>query len=373
MSTSKPKDLFTLEGISHLCFSKDLKQCALSKKNHLVYLYDIPNINDTTTWIMKQTLEAHVLNVSSIDWNHESNKILTASYDKTACIWSYKENNWIPESFVFNARIGYLTASWNSRGDKLVAGTGNKNLVIGYFSQESNWWTGMNIKCHKSSVVCAKIDPTSLFVISGSTDLHVYVSSCYLPLDAAFLKPEQHALSQPFGDVVYCFEAGAWATAVNWNISGSLCFAASQNSLIGVIDYLNSKITVISIHHSPVHMIIPIDDTSFFAISFNREIYLYSFENNNWILKSTVTQSDQKISQTSTNGMNSNISSEISGGVQDALKKFQISNAKKKQTISVVTEQNLSLHPTLISSLTVLPDKKLMTSDLAGFIKYYDI
>ena len=39
----------------------------------------------------------------------------------------------------------------------------------------------INIKVHKSSVVCYAIDPTSLFVISGSTDLRVFVSSCYLP------------------------------------------------------------------------------------------------------------------------------------------------------------------------------------------------
>ena len=39
---------------------------------------------------------------------------------------------------------------------------------------------GRNIKCHKSSVVCCEIDPTSLFVISRSTDLLVFVSSFYI-------------------------------------------------------------------------------------------------------------------------------------------------------------------------------------------------
>ena len=40
---------------------------------------------------------------------------------------------------------------------------------------------GKNIKVHKSSIVCCENDLTSLFVLSGSTALRVFVSSCYIP------------------------------------------------------------------------------------------------------------------------------------------------------------------------------------------------
>ena len=62
----------------------------------------------------------------------------------------------------------------------------------------------VNIKCHKSSVVTCEIDPTSLFVISGSTDLRIYVSSCYLPeIDDKFLTEDLKPLAKPFGEVIY--------------------------------------------------------------------------------------------------------------------------------------------------------------------------
>lgn len=56
---------------------------------------------------------------------------------------------------------------------------------------------GVNIKAHKSSVVTCAIDPTSLFVLSGSTDLRIYVSSCYLPeVDDQFLNDTTKPLAQ---------------------------------------------------------------------------------------------------------------------------------------------------------------------------------
>ena len=56
---------------------------------------------------------------------------------------------------------------------------------------------GINIKSHKSSVVTCSIDPTSLFVLSGSTDLRIYVSSCYIPeIDDQFLTEETKPLAQ---------------------------------------------------------------------------------------------------------------------------------------------------------------------------------
>jgi hypothetical protein len=80
---------------------------------------------------------------------------------------------------------------WNNRGDKFCEGTSGKKLFIGYYNTETKWMV-RNIKVHKSSVACCEIDPTSLFVISGSTDLCIYISSCYLPeVDDSHLQMQQ--------------------------------------------------------------------------------------------------------------------------------------------------------------------------------------
>ena len=73
---------------------------------------------------------------------------------------------------------------------------------------------GRNIKVHKSSVVCCEIDPTSLFVLSGSTDLRVYV--CYIPeVDDSKLNATTKPMAQEFGKAIYEFRANCWFNNIN--------------------------------------------------------------------------------------------------------------------------------------------------------------
>ncbi len=115
---------------------------------------------------------------------------------------------------------------------------------------------GRNIKCHKSSVVCCEIDPTSLFVISGSTDLRVFVSSCYIEsVDDKHLTDATKPLAQKFGDIIFEFRANCWLNSVAWNKSGSLGYAAGQNIIIAVINYKDKKTDLIKCKHSPVTLL----------------------------------------------------------------------------------------------------------------------
>ena len=114
---------------------------------------------------------------------------------------------------------------------------------------------GRNIKTHKSSVVCCEIDPSSLFVLSGSTDLRFYVSSCFIAsVDDSHLKDK--TLAQDFGQVIYEFPPNCWLSSIAWNASGSLGFAVGQNSNIAVINYKDQKTDVIRCKHSPMTLIV---------------------------------------------------------------------------------------------------------------------
>ena len=63
------------------------------------------------------------------------------------------------------------------------------------------------IKGHKSSIVTCEINSTSLYVISGSADLRVHVSSCYKPeIDVPFLSDEQKTSAQPMGTILCEFK-----------------------------------------------------------------------------------------------------------------------------------------------------------------------
>ena len=79
-NNQKPQDLFLLEGISLVSFNKDFTKVALSKKDNIIYIYSVPNIMKTDTWKLENKLDAHVQYVSGIDWNHNTNEILSCSH-----------------------------------------------------------------------------------------------------------------------------------------------------------------------------------------------------------------------------------------------------------------------------------------------------
>lgn len=371
--SEKPKDLFDLAGISYLVFNKDMTQCALSKKDHLIYIYKVIDVNNHSTWELIYTLDMHVQYISGLDWSSQD-QIVSCSYDKTIYVWIYEDGKWNPRNVNKITKVGYLTISWSKRGDKFTTGTSDKELLIGYFDTDSNMWNARNIKGHKSSVVAAQIDPSSLFVISGSTDMTINVFSCYFEIDNGYITDDMKGLCKDFGEKIYCFEPDSWATSVAWSLNGKLCFAANQNATIAVIDHLNKKHTVITLDHSPISFIVPINDTSFYAVGFDRQIYLYEQTNDTWKMQKKMAISSGSSSESNKNKMSQRSIPEFStqgGGVRSRLKMFE-DNKSTKTEVTVKSENNENLHPAIISSITVTPNK-IITSDLAGFIKYWEL
>ena len=359
-NTKKPAGLFELEGISCVAFNKDFTQVALSKKDSFVYIYQVVDFMNPDSWKMLHKLDAHVQYVSAIDWCHETNRILTCSYDKTSYVWDFDGKKWNQSNVVVSTKLGFLCCKWNKRGDKFCEGTSAKNLYIGYLNNESNWWMGINIKAHKSSVVCCEIDPTSLFVLSGSTDLRVFVSSCYLKdIDDPHLTEETKPMAQKFGDIIYSFKANCWINSVAWSNDGNYGFAAGQNSIVTVVDYKNNKHDEIKCTHSPVTIIIPNGPNGFFAVCYDRNIVEYEKTEEGWVLKRTVTTSGK-------------VEGAAKGNVGGALKKFEAMGQQKKENLAVTTKQFAYLHKSNISSCHI-KDKDVITTDVTGFIKYWKL
>ena len=364
-AAKKPQDLFLLEGISVLTFNKDFTQVALSKKDNLIYIYSVPDIKKTDTWQLLHKLDSHFQYISGLDWNPETNRLLSCSYDKTSFVWDLntKDNKWIPSNVVITTKLGYLCCKWNKRGDKFCEGTSAKQLLIGYFSKKSNWWMGRNIKAHKSSVVTCSIDPTSLFVLSGSTDLRIFVSSCYIPeIDDQFLTEETKPLAQDFGQTIFEFKPNCWINSVAWLPSGNMGIIAGQDATITLIDHKNgeSKPEIIRCKHSPVTMLIPIDDNSFYAVCYDRNVLIYSKKDDKWEISKTVTveQGAKKAA--------------LTGSVSARLQQFEKMGNIKKENLAVTSKQAKHLHQSLISSVNI-KGKDMITTDVSGFVKYWKL
>ena len=361
-SAQKPKDLFLLEGISCVAFNKDFTQVALSKKDNLIYIYSIKDIMKPDTWKLLYTLDSHFQYISGLDWCPKTNRLLSCSYDKTSFVWEFSDKKWNPNNVVATTKLGYLCCKWNKRGDKFCEGTSAKQLLIGYFNKKSNWWMGVNIKAHKSSVVTCEIDPTSLFVLSGSTDLRIYVSSCYLPeVDDQFLNDSTKPLAQEFGQVIYEFKTNCWVNSVAWLPSGNWGIVAGQDATISVINYSEQKSDVIRCKHSPATSLIPISDTSFLAVCYDRNIIEYGKEGDSWKIKKTITEKGSGAQQKAKSSI-----------VSAQLEKFQKMGNINKDNLAVSTKQAGHLHQSLISSANI-KGKDMITTDVSGFIKYWKL
>ena len=357
MSVNKPlpKGLFILEGISLVSFNKDFTQVALSKKDNFIYIYSVEDIMNTDKWKLLYKLEDHYQYISGLDWSHETNRLLSCSYDKTSFVWDFIDNKWNPSNVVVTTKLGYLCCKWNKRGDKFCEGTSARQLLIGYFNKKSNWWMGMNIKVHKSSVVACEIDPTSLFVLSGSTDLKVYISSCYIPeVDDQFLTEETKPLARDFGQTIYEFKPNCWVNSVGWLPSGDLGLVAGQDSTIILINYKEGSSDIIRCKHTPVTHIIPITDSSFYAACYDRNILEYEKKGEEWTIAKVITDQNK----------------EDNKSTEDDSKELE--KPIKKGNIVVRTKQENHLHKSQISSINI-KGKEMITTDLSGFVKYWKL
>ena len=376
--SQKPKDLFLLEGINILSFNNDYTQVALSKKDNIIYIYSVPNLLKTDTWKLLHKLDSHYQYISGLDWCHATNRILSCSYDKTSFVWDLIDNKWIPSNVVFTTKLGYLCCKWNKRGDKFCEGTSAKQILVGYYNQETKWWMGQNVKeekkkdkkeksvkMHRSSVVTCEIDPTSLYVISGSTDLRVFVSSCYIPeIDDAFLTEETKSMVAPFGQVIYEFRENSWINSVTWLPNVKLGLAAGQDSIILVINPFEQKEEIIRCKHSPVTMLIPKDEKSFFAVCYDRNILEYEKKDDTWVIKKTITAQKE--------GADNKAKTQLGGSVTVALLRFQKMQEIKKENLAVATKQASHLHKSIISSCNII-GQDMITTDVSGFVKYWKL
>ena len=138
-------------------------------------------------------------------------------------------------------------------------------------------------------------------------------------------------------------------------------FAAGQNATIAVINYKDQKTDVIKCKHSPVTLLLPNGENSFYAVCYDRNILEYEKKGDNWEVKKTVSTDSGKKS-----------SGPVKNSVASALNKFQQMGVQKKENLAVTSKQASHLHKSLITSVNV-KGKDMVTTDVSGFVKYWKL
>ncbi len=192
---------------------------------------------------------------------------------------------------------------------------------MGYWTSNGDWWTGKPIKGHKSSVVSARIDPTSLFIISGSIDMKVMVTSCYYPeIDDPFLDPNMDKSGIPaFETPIYEVVCEGWVNNVNWSPSGSFGFASAQDGKIYVLNPMAGSHEVFEATN-PGTFVFAKDDNAVYVVGYDREIYLYNKEGDKWNMTKKITELGK--STTTNKTTTTNAFGGVAGGVAERMKIF---------------------------------------------------
>ena len=139
----------------------------------------------------------------------------------------------------------------------------------------------------------------------------------------------------------------SWVNSVNWN-ENDIGYASSQNSLFVVLNFKSDKNQIVYLKHSPIIKILPKGCNEFFAVDFNRNIYLYECIDNKWNIKKEISKNNLD---------DNNINDE--------------NNNDKKGTLVVKMKKNPLCHPSNISSFNI-HGNEIITSDLSGFIKFWN-
>lgn len=72
------------------------------------------------------------MEATAIDWNHETNNIVSGSIDRSVFVWNFNQDSgkFEPEFVSMNEQLSIIDIKWAKNGKKFAAGTSSKLLYI---------------------------------------------------------------------------------------------------------------------------------------------------------------------------------------------------------------------------------------------------
>ncbi|THG94365.1 hypothetical protein EW145_g8154, partial [Phellinidium pouzarii] len=189
-----------------------------------------------TEWKTVETLAEHDKVITSIDWAPNSNRIVTASQDRNAYVWSQTPDPltgqlvWKPTLVLLRINRAATYVRWSPNEDNAIA--------ICSFDPESDWWVSRQLKKPiRSTVLAIDWHPNNVLLASGSADMKARVFSAYIKdVDK---KPQASVWGEklPFNTLCgeYSSSSGGWVHSVGFSPSGDVLAFASHDSSITIV------------------------------------------------------------------------------------------------------------------------------------------
>ena len=153
------------------------------------------------------TTDQHDKLITSIDWAPNSNRIVTASQDRNAYVWSQTPDpqtgrtEWKPTLVLLNINRAATFVRWSPLENKFAVASGARwvqscrswalsgltwlvvvrAIAICSFDEESNWWVSKLLKKPiRSTVLSIDWHPNNVLLAAGSADMNARVFSAYI-------------------------------------------------------------------------------------------------------------------------------------------------------------------------------------------------
>ncbi|KAG1891457.1 WD40-repeat-containing domain protein [Suillus subluteus] len=221
-------------------FNADRSQVAVSLNDNNVQIYS----KQGKEWVLSETLTEHDKLITSIDWAPNSNRIVTASQDRNAYVWSLSPDPltgklvWKPTLVLLRINRAATFVRWSPNEDKFAVASGARAIAICSFDPENNWWVARQLKKPiRSTVLSVDWHPNNVLLAAGSADMKARVFSAYIKDVDKRPSPTIWGEKLPFNTICgeYSSPAGGWVHAVGFSPSGDVLAFASHDSSISIV------------------------------------------------------------------------------------------------------------------------------------------
>ncbi|GAB5361583.1 hypothetical protein AAMO2058_000725300 [Amorphochlora amoebiformis] len=307
-------DRVSKRGVTCMAWNKDCSMIALCPNSSEIHIYQTNGGKFKKDWekTPKYILGEHTEVVSSIDWCHATNALLTCSHDRNAYVWTFdeKKDKWIPSLVILRINRAATMCKWSPLGNKFAVASSAKVVPICHYEEKHKWWVATTIKKHKSTVLSVAWSPNNKFIVTGGTDYRCRIISAYQealdpkddPHDFGKIFPKQHE----FGEVLAEFQvAKAWVHDVAWSPSGYRLAFLGHGSTIHFVQLGGTSPEVTSLRHSglPYLAVEFISDKAVVASGFDQNPHVYVSaepEGTEWKFEGKVDKEEKKVKKKKT-------------------------------------------------------------------------
>jgi len=247
-------EVFTIAQAPVICHSLngDRTQLAASVDSNEAHIYT----RRGPEWVQTDTLSQHDKLITSIDWAPNSNRIVTASQDRNAYVWSpiidtaTGRSTWKPTLVLLRINRAATFVRWSPFEDKFAVASGARAIAVCSFDPENDWWVSRLLKKPiRSTVLCLDWHPNNVLLAAGSADMKARVFSAFIKDIDKKPQPSVWGEKLPFNTLCGEFgsPSGGWVHAVGFSPSGDVLAFASHDSTVTIIYPGSGAITIKSI------------------------------------------------------------------------------------------------------------------------------